>query len=123
MKEIEKFGEFFVRNTRDQALHNLNTLLSGAAKAPDQQSLQRSLAEFSEEQKQTIRELVDDLTTGMMHDLLYAFQEASDSEEGIIVQVDGKDIAQESDGLHGELFTEDGWIKRFSEYEYDENKD
>jgi hypothetical protein len=51
-----------------------------------------------------------------MHDLLFAFQEAHDRNTGIEIMVDGKPIAELSDGLHGEIFGETGWIVRYSEF-------
>ena len=43
-----------------------------------------------------------------MHDLLVGFVEAHDMEEGIEVFVDGENVVELSDGLHGEQFTENG---------------
>ena len=51
-----------------------------------------------------------------MHDLLFAFQEHHDCGEGIEIMVEGKPIAELSDGLHGEIFGDEGWMVRFSKH-------
>lgn len=110
---LDKFGEFIVQNLRDKMFHDLEMMMSGSWKAPDLQELQTKLSGLTDAQKQTIRELAERLTTGGMHDLLFA---VSDSGGAVRVLVDGQDVAKLSDGLHGEIFGDDGWITRFSKY-------
>jgi len=109
----DQFGEFIVQNLRDRMFDDLEQLLSGSSKAPAVQKLQAQLSGFTSEQKQVLRDLVEDLTTTGMHDLLFAI---SDSGGAVKVLVGGQDVAQLSDGLHGEIFGDDGWIVRFSKY-------
>lgn len=113
---LDRFGEFFVRNTRDKMLFDLEMLLRGAWKAPGLQDLQRKISRFSEDEKGIIREMVEHIATGGMHDLLFALQAQADADGVIRVFVDGAEPAKLSDGMHGEIFGEDGWISRFSEY-------
>lgn len=40
--------------------------------------------------------------------------------DDIKVMVGDNDIKEDSDGLEGELYTEDGWINRFSKERYEE---
>lgn len=110
---LDKFGEFFVQNLRDKMLHNLEMMLSGGWKAPDLQELQVKLSGLTDAQKQTVRELAEQITTAGMHDLLFAITESGGA---VRVLVDGQDVAGHSDGLHGEIFGDDGWITRFSKY-------
>ena len=84
--------------------------------APDQQMLQSKVFNLSTELKTTVFELVDDLLIRPMHDFLFAIQECHDHDMGIEVVVDGKPIAEQSDGLHGEIFGCEGWIVRFSKF-------
>lgn len=109
----DQFGEFIVQNLRDRMFEGLERLMGGGSKAPAVQKLQAQLSSFTPEQKQVLRDLVEDLTTTGMHDLLFAI---SDSGGAVKVLVDGHDVAQLSDGLQGEIFGDDGWIVRFSKY-------
>lgn len=116
MSPLDNFGSFFVKNFRDKSLHNLQGLLDGNWNAPELQSLQRELSSFSPAQKATVRELAETLLTHAMHDLLFAFQESHDCDSGIEILVNDEPVAEMSDGMHGEIFGEDGWIVRFSNY-------
>jgi hypothetical protein len=117
MKEpLEKFGAFFIQNLRDKMLDNLERLLRGGSKAPKIQELQNKVSKFSEAQKQTVREIAEEIITDGMHDLLFAIQEEADANGAIKVLVDGQEVAKLSDGMHGEIFGDDGWIVRYSKY-------
>ena len=117
MKEpLDKFGAFFVQNLRDKMLENLEMLLGGRWKAPEVQELQRKLGQLSEDEKKLMHDLVERITTGGMHDLLFALQEQADAGGAIRVLVDDKEIAKLSDGLHGEIFGKEGWIVRYSKH-------
>lgn len=113
---LDKFGAFFVQNLRDKMLDSLEKLLRGDSKAPGDQKLQSQLSSFSKEQKQVLRDTFDDLIKTGMHDLLFAIQDQADHKGTIKVLVDGQEIAKISDGLHGEIFGDEGWIVRFSKH-------
>ena len=113
-ESLEKFGAFFVRNLRDKMLHDLDMILHGEWKAPGIQELQKRVARLSDADKQTLRDLAEHMTTTGMHDLLFALQEEANG--AIRVFVDGQEVAKLSDGLHGEIFSDEGWIVRYSSY-------
>jgi hypothetical protein len=113
---LKNFGAFVVQNLRDKMLDDLEMILRGAYKAPDFEKLQESVATFSDFEKQVVRDIAENIITTGMHDLLFALQEESDADGAIRLFVDGKEVAKLSDGLHGEIFGEDGWIVRYSRY-------
>ena len=51
-----------------------------------------------------------------LHDFLFALQQIADFDDDIHVVVDGKNIVEQSDGLHGELFGDMGWFARYSKH-------
>ena len=114
MNPMEKFGKFFVENCRDKALDHLRLILDGHWKTPELQRLQNKASSLSPELKATVYELADELLTQAMTDLLFAFHMSHDNNLGIEIMVDGKPIANLSDGLHGNLFGKEGWIVRYS---------
>lgn len=113
---LDKFGEFFIRHLRDNSVEYLQLMLEGRLREPRLQSLQSWVSSLSPDLKLVVREVVDELLTNAMHDILFAFQEAHDNKSGIEIIVDGQPIAELSDGLHGEIFGEKGWIVRFSKF-------
>jgi hypothetical protein len=115
-ESLEKFGAFIVRNLRDKMLHDVDMVLHGAWKAPGIQELQKRVASLSDADKMVLRDLAEHITTTGMHDLLFALQEEADADGAIRLFVDGKEVARFSDGLHGEIFGDEGWIVRYSSY-------
>jgi hypothetical protein len=55
---------------------------------------------------------------GRIHDFLMALGESLFRKQGIQVNVDGKDVAELSDGLEGEPHGAQGWIARFSKHPF-----
>jgi hypothetical protein len=115
-ESLEKFGAFIVRNLRDKMLNDMDMVLRGAWKAPDLQELQKRVASLNDADKLLLRDLAEHITTTGMHDLLFALQEEADADGAIRLFVDGKEVAKLSDGLHGEIFGDEGWIVRYSSY-------
>ncbi|MGV3756891.1 MAG: DUF6547 family protein [Verrucomicrobiota bacterium] len=115
-KPLDKFGEFIVQNLRDKMIQDADMLFAGKWKAPSLQALQKKALGLTEAQKQIVRDIVERTTVTGMHDLLFAIQEASDAGSEIKIVVDGKEVAKLSDGLHGEIFGDSGWIAAHSKY-------
>ena len=115
-KELDKFGQFLMKNFRDNAIYKINSLFEGHSKAPAYQELQNPLKSFSEEEKEMIKKtFIISLDSGL-HDFLFSLQESTENNEGIELLVDGTNVASQSDGLQGELFTEDGWLSKYSKH-------
>lgn len=83
-------------------------------KTPELQELQASLAVMEEEQRSLLKTaFIKSLESGI-HDFLFALQEETDTGGQVQVTVNGENVAKLSDGLQGELFTEDGWFSKYS---------
>lgn len=115
-RELDKFGQFIMENFRDCAIDYYEVLAKGGWKAPSLKPLQTDLSQFTEEQLLVIRRCMISTIDTALHDFLSAVQEASDLDKGIKIMVDETNIAEVSDGLPGELFSEDGWFAKFSKY-------
>jgi hypothetical protein len=115
-ESLNRFGEFIVTNLRDRAIEHYELLEKGHWKAPSLQKLQNELNKLKPEQKDIIRRcLINSLDSGI-HDFLFALQELYDFDNDIQIIVKGKNIAEISDGLHGEVYSEDGWYSKYSKY-------
>ena len=112
--ELDKLGKFLMQHFRDNAIFKLDSLASSTIKAPSLQQLQNEIALLDEAQKEILRQTCIEVIDTGSHDLLFALQESGENNEGIQILVDKKDASELSDGLQGELFSEDGWITKFS---------
>ncbi|MCE2573745.1 hypothetical protein [Motilimonas eburnea] len=113
MKDSEKFGKLISQELRDKALNRYLDLESGRLKSPSMRELMSKLSGFSSDQKELVRKLLTECIDTGIHDFLFALEEEN---EEIKVTINGHDIAKESDGLSGEIYTDDGWFEKYSEY-------
>ena len=116
MTPLDKFGEFIIKNFRDKAIEQHYMLQEGKLRGKAIQELQKIVSAWPEENKEILGKVVVDLLDTALHDILFAFQESHDLEEGIEVIVDGTNIAESSGMLNGEPLGDEGWIARFSHY-------
>jgi len=116
---VDKFGAFVIHRFRDNSIDHFDRLATQSHKAPALVDLQRRLAKLPKDVQAVVRDCVVSCIDKGLHDLLFGLVESQDTDGGIAVIVDGTNVADASDGLHGEQFSEDGWIARFGAF--DEN--
>ncbi|HOB53070.1 MAG TPA: hypothetical protein PK176_10660 [Acidobacteriota bacterium] len=116
MQPLEKFGLFIVKNLRDKAIRQHLLMQRGHWRAKAIQELQNQVVALTPDLKDLLLRVVVDVVDTAMHDILAAFQEAHDSDEGIDLIVDNVNIAEVSGMLQGEHLGESGWIEKFSEF-------
>jgi hypothetical protein len=108
---VDKFGELLMTKFRDRAISFYEMV--AANKWAGKSRFQADIAGLTPEQLDIVRRCVIQAIDHGLHDFLFAVGEASDS---IQILVDGKNIIELSDGLHGEAYGSKGWIVKFSEY-------
>jgi hypothetical protein len=115
-ESLDIFGEFLVKNLRDKGIWKFDNMVNGLSKAPKMKKLQDELSQFSPEQVEVIRKCFIRSLDSAIHDFLFALQERADFQNDIQLLVNGRNVVELSEMLHGEVFLEDGWFARFSEY-------
>ncbi|AWF82285.1 hypothetical protein BTJ40_16430 [Microbulbifer sp. A4B17] len=113
MNNLDKLGKIIAQDLRDSSLERYLALESGSLKSPSTQELIKELDGFSDEQKAVIRKVLTNCIDSGVHNLLFAIEE---EKEDIAVLIDNENVAELSDGLNGEIYTEDGWFEKFSQY-------
>lgn len=116
MSNLDEFGKLLTLSLRDSALNRCLDIESGKVRSSECKELTNNLSEFSESQIKIIKRLLTECVDTGIHDFLFALEEAQDE---LTVLVNGEDIVNESDGIQGEIFTEDGWFEKFSEHKED----
>lgn len=121
MNEEEKLSQFginFIETIRDNTIAKLEKIQNGKLKTKEAKFIS-SLLEKSNNDLE-IKKIATELIDNVLHDILFFIEtnddwaviERSQAEEFEIQTLD-----EISDGLSGELYTEDGWIKKYSKYE------
>ncbi len=115
-ESLDYLGEFLMTHLRDSALDQFEGVANGHWKAPGLKRLQSEVAEMTDAQRDVLRRCVVNAVDTGIHDFLFKIQEEADFEGRVRLAVDGKAAEEISDGLHGEIFTKDGWGARFSKH-------
>lgn len=117
---LDYFGKILITEVRDETITNWNMMLSGKMRGINAQQVRDKISIFNDEQLDVLKWLMPKIIDSSLHNLLLMIEQ----NDAIKVEVnDGQkdnDIKEISDGLEGELYTEDGWISRFSKERYDE---
>ena len=73
------------------------------------------LRNVSEADKRLVLQLIPGVVDTVLHRLLWAAEQESELHVGIKMKNGIEELRDISDGLPGELYTDEGWISRFSE--------
>ena len=114
---LDKFGQILITEVRDQSIEMYEMTVAGKIKSADAIEFHTKLKTFDDEQLKTMRKIVVDSIDETIHNLLWMIEQ----HENIDVMCGQDDTAKEnirelSDGLSGEIYTEDGWIVRYSKH-------
>ncbi|WP_454054441.1 hypothetical protein [Clostridium sp. Marseille-Q7071] len=117
---LDYFGKILITEVRDETITSWNMMLRGKMRGITAQQIREKISVFNDEELEVLKWLIPKIIDSSLHNLLLMIEQ----NDAIKVEVDDgqkdNDIKEISDGLEGELYTEDGWISRFSKERYDE---
>ena len=76
--------------------------------------LLRSFRSLSADDREILVDLIPGIVDTVLHHLLWTAEQQSDLQLGIKTDHGIESLREISDGLPGELYTDEGWIARFS---------
>ena len=111
---LDEFGRWLISQVRDYAIEDWKMMIRGTMKGIDAEDLTRKLDSTSNpaESRKLLSELVPSIVDSALHGLLVALDEPGHPD----LTVRGHTVSEVSDGLAGELPSEEGWVSRFSKY-------
>lgn len=110
------FGEILISEVRDRTIHGFDMRITGKMRDENSQKLFEEVQQLNNEQRQLIEKIIPQIVDLSIHNMLCMVDEHAN----IDVQIEEESISEISDGLAGELYTEDGWIQRFSKQRFEE---
>lgn len=119
MQDTEKrhaFGAALMQDVRDGTIDDMEKVMQGEARAPYVQSIVSELQAMSDADRQLCYQMIlltVDKTIG--HALSLFEDNRNDFFVGCQNTAEQENISENSDGFSGELYTEDGWVSRFSQ--------
>lgn len=111
---LEIFGQIFINEIRDNTIDIFEKMFDGRMKGLTAQNVQEKITIFNERQKNTVLWILSRAVDQCMHNMLFMIED----HEEIDLLYNAENIAEKSDGLSGELYTEDGWIEKYSKKLY-----
>ncbi|EFP97769.1 hypothetical protein [Vibrio caribbeanicus] len=116
-KLLEKFGQILMTEVRDKAIEKYEMIVSGRMKSAAAIEFNKQLSALSDDQLSLIREVVVNSIDDAIHNFLWVIEQHEDHVELICSEGASKaNMNDISDGLSGEIYTENGWIALFSKY-------
>ncbi|MBJ2123662.1 hypothetical protein [Flavobacterium sp. IB48] len=119
MKEklLNEFGKYLIEEVRDDSIFEFNEIVNNNSISKENQYI-FELLKKSKVPKEDLIKIVTEMIDKCLFKTLFFFQS---QEEFTLTTKDQKgkviNLAEMSDGLSGEIYGENGWIKKFSEYE------
>ncbi|MCF7360839.1 hypothetical protein L3V23_01845 [Vibrio sp. A1-b2] len=114
---LDSFGKLLMSEVRDEAIEKYEMIAQGKIRSKSAQDLNSKLSKLDDEQLSLVREVVVSSVDDVLHNLLWMIEQSGDQ---ITLTCNDENNAVNihtiSDGLSGEMYTEDGWIAKYSRY-------
>ena len=109
-KILDEVGKILMSEVRDKTILRTENILEGKVRAPELIQLSKKLNSTITGEQIILKELINEITDNLIFNLLNVLEEDADILKLIYVDENTKEynIVELSDGLAGELFTEDG---------------
>lgn len=123
---LNKFGELLISQVRDKTIEQWERIMSGEVKSKRALNIYNEIQlELNEPARVLVTNLITQAVDSTLHNFLYMCEQQDNID---ILFKDGEETGNEeeinikevSDGLTGELYTEDGWILSYSTKPYSE---
>ncbi|MHC1686063.1 MAG: hypothetical protein AB6733_24565 [Clostridiaceae bacterium] len=111
---LDLFGKKLISEVRDETITTWDMMLNGEMRGVTAQEVKEKISIFSDEQIEVLRWIIPKITDTSLHNLLVMIEQNDEMKLEVFDGERNYDIKEISDGLEGELYTDDGWIKRFS---------
>ena len=112
---LDLFGRLLITKVRDEAISDWRMIIGGSMKGETSVKVREMLAPFSEQQRNVVISLVPKVVDTVLHHLLWTLEQTNEVKIGVLAHnQEVASLKEVSDGLAGELYSDDGWIARFS---------
>ncbi|EEE44884.2 hypothetical protein [Roseibium alexandrii] len=115
---LDQFGELFISAVRNRTQWAYRQIENGSIRVEKNRHDTIQALASSPEHKEKLRQIVEATIDDCLHEFLFMLENNYDTLELLFKASDGSviNVAETSDGLCGELYTEDGWIEKFGSH-------
>jgi hypothetical protein len=112
---LDALGQFLMKQVRDPAIGHLDSVISGQMQHALSRRFRSDLKALGPGCQAVVEQLIPIAVDTVLFELLVTVEQSS-SIDLVVTDLQKRESARDiSDGLAGELYTEDGWIERFSQ--------
>lgn len=108
-KNLNLFGELLMKEVRDTSIQEMDKIIDGKMKGEIAEKIQSELTQL-EGNKEMLKKIIPSIIDRTLDSLLFCIEENPEIE----LLYNGENLVDLSDGLSGELYSDDGWIKKYS---------
>ena len=112
--KLEEFGELLMKEVRDESIEKFEMIMDGKMFAAENLVITEWLKKFNREDVKFIRKIIIEAIDNTIFNLLVMIEEQKKSLDVIYDNDSIRDLSAE--GLNFEIFSDDGWIYKFSKY-------
>jgi hypothetical protein len=112
---LDNFGKDFMEKIFDSTIEKMELIVSGKMKSQEAQIIYKKIEKMNIEDINILNELIIETIKRMAFNVLNFFEE--EGEKYLLDYENGKEkinINEISDGLSGEIYGGNGWIKKYS---------
>ncbi len=114
---LDEFGKIFVKDVRDRTIADIDMLISGKYRSERAKKISCMFEDLNLSAKSFTNNIIPIIVDYCLHNMMEMFEQ----HEEIELKMEGENLTQISDGLAGELYTEDGWIQKYTKERYEED--
>lgn len=110
-KALDYFGEILMKRVRDASINHWDKISSGKMNDEENQFINS----LGVNEKELFHRLIPKVVDTTLHYLLWTFEQEGNVDISVVTNKGSVNtLSQESDGLAGELYGRNGWIKKYS---------
>ena len=116
MEILDYFGKILMKEVRDWAIYECDSAVSAVGGSQSVRRLLGKDRKLSEDERELLHAAIPDVVDKVLHYMMFMLEQYPEFE----LMVEGENLNDISDGLAGELYTEEGWSMRFSKERHEE---
>jgi len=115
-KSLDEFGELLIKEVRDRVIGNMDEAVSRKLKSKWDKYIFTQIKKHRNNSKEILHFMIPIIVDLTIAHFLELIEYEVDLDLVVETSEGNKSLKEMSDGLSGEIYSDSGWIKRFSEY-------
>lgn len=112
---LDKFGRLLMAEVRDRSIRQWTKIAEGGMRGEEALRLHERFSQMSTYDQDIAMTLTPEIVDIVLHNLLAMLEQEEDLELSLRLEDEtAPSLRDASDGLCGELYSDEGWIARFS---------